>query len=201
MNASMLAELKKKQSGESVDDPEPAPRLSSAAVAAAPGFTPCRPSSAQFTSPSEAAPLDDVATALLERPKRPTRTPSRKRVGAAAAPAAAGLLLGRRGSAVADPRIALAALSPALDADAPAADDDDDDDDDDPDDDEGAAAAAAAATAAAAESGDAADAGGWEPAASGAPLHEGWLEMQCEEAGVAIRRNSVRKCTQFGAIL
>ena len=123
MNASMLAELKKKQSGESVDEPEPAPRLSSAAYAAAPGFTPCRPSSAQFTSPSDAAPLDDVATALLERPKRPTRTPSRKRVGAAAAaaPAAAGLLLGRRGSAVADPRIALAALSPALDADAPAA--------------------------------------------------------------------------------
>ena len=195
MNASMLAELKKRQSGESVEEPEPASRLSSAAAAAAPGFTPCRPSSAQFTSPSEAAPLDDVATALLERPKRPTRTPSRKRVGAAAAPAAAGLLLGRRGSAVADPRIALAALSPALDADAPAADDDDDDDD--PDDDEGAAAAT---TAAAAESGDAADAG-WEPAASGAPLHEGWLEMQCDEAGVAIRRNSVRKCTQFGAIL
>ena len=43
MNASMLAELKKKQSGESVDEPEPAPRLSSAAISAAPGFTPCRP--------------------------------------------------------------------------------------------------------------------------------------------------------------
>ena len=39
MNATMLAELKKKQSSESVDEPEPAPRLSSAAYAAAPGFT------------------------------------------------------------------------------------------------------------------------------------------------------------------
>ena len=46
MNATMLAELKKRQSGESVAEPEPAPRLSSAAYAAAPGFTPCRPSSA-----------------------------------------------------------------------------------------------------------------------------------------------------------
>ena len=62
MNATMLAELKKRQSGESVEEPANPSRLSSAAAAAAPGFTPCRSSSAQFTSPSDAAPLDDVAT-------------------------------------------------------------------------------------------------------------------------------------------
>ena len=50
MNATMLAELKKRQSSESAEEPEPAPRLSSAAYAAAPGFTPCRNSSAGFTT-------------------------------------------------------------------------------------------------------------------------------------------------------
>ena len=62
MNATMLAELKKRQSGESVAEPEPAPRLSSAAYAAAPGFTPCRPSSAQFTYP-----VEEVAAAEAKR--------------------------------------------------------------------------------------------------------------------------------------
>ena len=56
MNATMLAELKKRQSGESVEESKNPSRLSSAAICAAPGFTPCRPSSAHVS----AAPLDDV---------------------------------------------------------------------------------------------------------------------------------------------
>ena len=157
MNASMLAELKKKQSGENVLDSD-APAALGALPAGLPAFTPCRSSrvsSAGFTpcapaagsapslpaigvsgenvfaaiapgiynnrnepSPIASAPLD--SSPLLERPKRPTRQPSKKRMGTspAASPTVShGLLNGRRGSAIAwggaaraeaDPRISLA---------------------------------------------------------------------------------------------
>ena len=64
MNASMLAELKKKQSGEDVAEPEPAPRLSSAAVAAAPGFTPWVRG---IRTVLEGDPVEEVAAAEAKR--------------------------------------------------------------------------------------------------------------------------------------
>ena len=187
MNATMLAELKKRQSSESADQPEPAPRLSSAAAAAAPGRRPAalRP---RIHITIEAAPLDDARRRSSSG--RSARRARRRGSAGRGRRAGRGRLPLTAGSAVADQHRARGALA-------------------------GARRrrrgrrrrrrrrrrprrrrGRCGGRRRGGESGDAAAAGGWEPAASGAAAR-GLARDAMRGGGRRTRRNSVRKRTHW----